>query len=493
VSFRELRKQDTALGRFWQALWPKLPQVAQKRLIKLEPKPAQLVRRAACEALFDMQTGAAEAVPTLIETLTDSDPQVKWTAIRTLGEIGPSASDALPELVRVFKGGFNPVPPGAAKLAAAASVALAQIAPADPLVFHLLKGALEEKAASANSSDLALATVSGLEQIAGAGHDIVSTLLATLSQAGASALRYRILSARGRIGQQPQSVVPVLIDALRSEDSALRSAAVESLGSFGAAAAPAVPTLILLARESLAQTRNRSQESLVQLRKRLGTSSTRQDGPELPTDPQPIGLFKRYGLLPEVDPMSSSLLRTLGSIGRPAKEAIPFLVEEYNQRENPARCEAAFARWQIDGDVQAVFPVLLEGIRHPVFHERSHMIPFLRRIGSEAVPVLLVAFRDTDSTVRATAVECLAKKIQPEALLDPVILKSGINDSNLSVRIAMIQGLGACGEKAAAAPLLKPLLNHSKHVIRKVATEALEKTAPAQTKNASVHESPPKP
>ena len=54
----------------------------------------------------------AKAVPVLIEALKDRDPNARYSAVRTLGDLGPVAKDALPALAEAEKqaGDFDPEP-----------------------------------------------------------------------------------------------------------------------------------------------------------------------------------------------------------------------------------------------------------------------------------------------------------------------------------------------------------------------------------------------
>lgn len=461
---RELHEQDTVLDKVWLALWLRIPSVAKKHLTRFEPKPAAAVRWEACQALGHLRTEAAKVIPALISAVNDSYPEVQRTAIQALGEMGPLALAAQPELIRIFKNHANQPPSRKGEIVCAdVAVALAMISPEDPLVFNLLKEALVEKPTSGSVSAVTIAAVSGLEKMAGAKPEVASTLISALSDADAN-LKASILSTLGRIRQQPETVVPILIEALDANDEQVRRAAVMALGNFGLAAAPAVPKLIRFVREEVASRKSKP---------RIGSDQPSRS--DTLTDEERV----RYGLMAP-DDLSLPVTRILGRIGRGAQAAIPFLIEEYSNPANSLRYEEAFVRWQIDGNTAAVTPVFLEGIRQPAFRNRSAVFGHLIEMGLESVPILLTAFHDPDGNVRMAATESLVK-IKPTLLLDPALLQSGINDPHLSVRLAVIQALGACGPEAIeAVPLLKPLLDDPKYVIRKVTAEAFKNIQPAR-------------
>ncbi len=61
------------------------------------------VRRNAAYALGRSGEGAREAVPQLIETLTDPDERVRKAVVGALGDIDPDAKDSVPQLMEQLK------------------------------------------------------------------------------------------------------------------------------------------------------------------------------------------------------------------------------------------------------------------------------------------------------------------------------------------------------------------------------------------------------
>lgn len=61
------------------------------------------LRLQAIEILGRMGPEAKDAVPDLIERLGDDDPRVRKMAVRALGQIGPAAAAAVPELIRILQ------------------------------------------------------------------------------------------------------------------------------------------------------------------------------------------------------------------------------------------------------------------------------------------------------------------------------------------------------------------------------------------------------
>lgn len=84
-----------ALGRIGPAAVPALIQTLRN--------PDPNLRRQAVDTLSRIGPEAAAAVPDLIHALSDPDPLVRRTAARALGQIGPAAADSVPALIRVIQ------------------------------------------------------------------------------------------------------------------------------------------------------------------------------------------------------------------------------------------------------------------------------------------------------------------------------------------------------------------------------------------------------
>ncbi|MGW1709855.1 HEAT repeat domain-containing protein, partial [Streptomyces sp. NPDC002206] len=82
--------------------------------------------------------------------------------------------------------------------------------------------------------------------------------------------------------------------------------------------------------------------------------------------------------------LRTSALRALGSFGPAAHCAVPELRALIRRPGTAAATEAAQALWAVDGDAEAVLPVLVEGLRAEHAHERRSAVTALGGLGARA-------------------------------------------------------------------------------------------------------------
>lgn len=179
------------------------------------------VRLAALYALEELEEDAAQAVDALIKALQDTDPFVRWAAVRVLGKMAPkAAAAAVPGLASVLADENGDV-----RVTAAA--------------------ALERYGREAKAAVPALAKAAG-------GDEAEMSLLAI-----------RALSA---IGPEAAPAVPALAKALSAPAATVRVQAAQVLGRLGAAARPAADALKKALDDSDADVRRTAAEALLAIR-----------------------------------------------------------------------------------------------------------------------------------------------------------------------------------------------------------------------------------
>jgi HEAT repeat protein len=136
-----------------------------------------------------------DALPHLKLALTDKDENLRWMAANSLGQLGPAAKKAIPDLVQVAK-----------------------------------------RDASANVRAYAV------QAIAQTGPESVDILVEFLKEKDSS-VRQIVVTVLGQFGARAKPAVPLLIEALKDKDATTRWMAAQTLGQIGPDAKAAIPAL----------------------------------------------------------------------------------------------------------------------------------------------------------------------------------------------------------------------------------------------------------
>jgi hypothetical protein len=220
-------------------------------------------------AAWSLAAIGADSVPPLMEMLTNSNPQIRCRAAMALGMIGKEAEPAVPALVAMLH---------------------------DPN----------------RASGFSAARTRGVAGFANTLHDPESNT------------RREAADALGWIGQQPDSVIPALINAF--DDKEVEFTAIMSLGAFGERATNAIPALLAL----LSRTTDQYRIHYVALAlSHISPETTKKE-----VMPFLINIIQR-----SESPWSKSMtLNTLGQMTNEPELVIPVLLEaldsttDYNTR-----------------------------------------------------------------------------------------------------------------------------------------------------------------
>ena len=196
------------------------------------------VRRSAIEVLEGLGTAATPAAPALAAALDDTDRFVRWSAVRALRNIGPVAARcATPGLARLLED-----PDVDVRLAAAG--ALEQFAPP--------RGNLSEVRPVTHTP----ARLSPFARTA------LPPLLRSLRSDDTAVRSAAMRTLRG-LGSEARVAVPALREALADSNSYIREAAAETLGAVGPEARAAVEDLRKATQDSNAEVRRAAGEALL--------------------------------------------------------------------------------------------------------------------------------------------------------------------------------------------------------------------------------------
>jgi HEAT repeat protein len=241
--------------------------------------------------------------------------------------------------------------------------------------------------------------------------------------------RLRLEAARslGHLGIDVRVALPELLDALKGDDKAVRRAAAEAIGTMGA---EALPVLIRL----------------------LGNADGR---------------------------LREGAARALGQMGLPARSALPALLRLAKDPEPAVQTQVALAIWNIDQKAEEALPILRAVMVDVDNKDRWEAMEAVGTISVQASPpirglttMVVSALKDRNARVRVQAAKWLFRRERQARLVVP-LLRDGVNDRDVAVRIASVEGLGELGAEARVAPLLTTALEDRDLSVRLTAEEAL--------------------
>jgi HEAT repeat protein len=281
-----------------------------------------------------------EAVVGERHALVDGDALVRELAVESLGEIGPKASAAVPDLIPLLA--HDP----SVKVRVRAADVLARLEPSGKAIVEPLTGALGDVRPS---------------------------------------VRQMAAQSLGTIGPAARSALPVLIDRLNTDtDDDVRSVAAEALGKVGPAADVIFPLTAAYRRERQ-KGENQVAGKIAEALGPLGPSAA----PAIPS--------LRAALQSDVPFDRCNALHVLGAIGPAAREALPDIHKATHATEPNARCAAILALSRIETDPKALMPWLLAALKDPDDDVAAVAAKACGQLGpaaAEALPALSAAAQD---------------------------------------------------------------------------------------------------
>jgi HEAT repeat protein len=373
-------------------------------------------------AIGEFGPKAKAAVPDLTKFLADPNVEMRMQAAFTLGKIGPDAKSALPALTKALDDSHIPVQYGAA-------FALGKIAVKDKDAMAALSKKLDSKDGLLKiSSAWALAKMDLQDK---ARYDsTVKTLAEALKDDNE---HVRAVAAQGLLDLNPPRdvIAPILVGMMAEKNPVLRAHVADALASLGEAA---VPRLIK------ALEKDDTQGLAVEVARRLGPK---------------------------------------------AKDAVPALILELKDPSADYRREVEFALAAIGPDAKAAVPALIEHLGTEEPQVRYIACYALGKIGPaarDAVPALQKNLAGDDKFLKAASVWALLH-IQPEdkplKVAAVPILIAGLKDAQTDLakeEAAIALGSLNVPEAKAAIPELEKLTSESESPgVREAAEGALKK------------------
>ena len=173
--------------------------------------------------------------PALVSALKTEDFTLQWAAANQLQQLGPAASDAIPVLVEMLSDALP-------RNRKAAAEALGKIGPAASQAVPALIEATKD---AENNVRFEAVTALG-----GIGEDPALAALVEILHHNEAYMRYKAAEALQKLGPKAVLAVPELIEAFSDPENQVRDAAIMAVGAIGPEAKAAIPILIdLLAVE----------------------------------------------------------------------------------------------------------------------------------------------------------------------------------------------------------------------------------------------------
>ena len=277
------------------------------------------------------------------EQLADQDIRTRWYASYVLGQLGPKAADAVEPLRKVLEKrseqeyvrgnaawALGRIVPGAEPAVALlaetmhsqghvsvrrnSAEALGNLGPAaKPAVAELLKLLNDEDAIVRVNTAVALWKIQQ--------HPKAVPSLLEMLRSGKSPVAYQAAVALGRLGAEPETIGPALVEAFHQTDADVRRAAARSVGQIGRSAFPAI-------KKALDDPDDEVRRTAVESLGWMG----------------PVAVRPLVAALANEKPAARrAAARALGRLGAEAKSAEPVLVEAVNDPNEEVRDAAAKA------------------------------------------------------------------------------------------------------------------------------------------------------
>ncbi len=369
---------------------------------RIDPDPDAVIEpltAALADDNEDVRTTAAATLPKLGDAVTPSlvkllktdDSKVRNLVIKVIGEIGPGAKAALPELKTYF---LQPKK----ESSTVAADALAGIG--EPAIPVLMDGAKGEEAAVRNLA------VQSLKKI---GVPAVPHLIDLLG-AKHTDVRRAVAAQLGFMQIQDKSVVIALGYALKDKDDQVRLNALNSLRNMGSSAKLAEKYVVELLTDADAQIRQNAFYTL----QTLGV------------DPKP-GLKKALSHKDLATRIKTATL--MMDLNLEIDLAQPILVEGLKSEDGALKTQCAYALAKKGLKADEVLPIFLDGLKHSDATTRRQSAEAIALYGQTPVKdgkisaALIAVLDDPDDTVRAAALKTLPHFGGDAKVLLPALVK----------------------------------------------------------------------
>lgn len=363
----------------------------------------------------------APAVPAIIESLANTNSNVRKGAVDALGNIGNARPEVVPALVRALTDRDSYVRKGAAE-------ALGKI-----------------------------------------GAIAIPSIINALADSD-SFVRRGATEALGNIGTVTPEVVPSLINALEDSDGLVRRSAVESLGKIGPVTPDVIPSLKKMVGDGDFNVRKSAVEILEKRNEMTADLKVKHyilDLSDNNSDIRKSAIEALNKIGPVTPEITNAIITALGD-------------SDYSVRKISA--EFLEKRGSMTAPLKAKKHIL--DLKYGNKAVRIRSVEALSKLGAvtpEVIPSLITAMEDKD--MRDTAIEAIGL-IGPDAKDAVPALTKALSDTDINVRTEAADAIGKIGPVAKSAiPYLEKALKDNDSAVRTSAADALEKLGSMTFKN----------
>jgi HEAT repeat protein len=338
-----------ALGEIGPAAKAAIP-----HLVKLRIDQDKGIRWAAMIALEEriaphwaQNEAVIRQLPHLIKGLRETNNEVRCAAAEVLGEIGPAATIAIPDLVKALTNNnhfvyraivcaLENIEPNLPIKPLLKTEGLEKISPNNARVIpHLLK-ALKDKDWEVRQTALIV-----LGKIGPLAEKIALSSIINVLNDNRHQVRYAAITALGQIAQANNHIIlPYLIKGLSDQNSDVRCAAAQSLGKIGETSLTAIPELIKALIDKHENVRNAANTALNQIDPYWARRTIAH--PAIP--------YLIKALNNDNPSKSSHAAEILAKMGRNAGLAVPDLMKTL------LSCQDESMRWAIEAALNQIDP-----------------------------------------------------------------------------------------------------------------------------------------
>jgi HEAT repeat protein len=449
-------------------------------LIQQLTSPDAQERKNAIDALGDLGPAAKKAVPQLTKLLGDEDEHIRWHALRSLGAIGPDAAPAVDALAERLKD-KSPV------VRAYAAFALGRIGNASkPAAPALVEGIKDPdrlvrrecvRALRAMKLDPDVAIPLFVEMLNNAAPGELAPALGALAEGAAAAVpslkkaiqdfpqaRYWACLILAEIGPEAKEAVPELVACLKDDDAEIRREAIAALGRIGPSAKQAVPAIANALADQDAGVRYTAAYSLGVIGpEAAGAMAALQ---KLSGEKDPLMQIVSGWALLRLDPKNEASRKAIMELGLTC-------ADHENPRVRAAVVNVLADLHQGEPEVTAALVKALADEQLPVVLTASNA---LVKAGAPSIAPLVEALGRSD--LRANAAATLSRFGKDARPAVPALIKA-LEDDRAAVRREAVLALTAIGPDAqeAVPALLERLRGDSHWDVRRVSAKALGQIA----------------